>query len=1208
MPPKSFKPTRDRKQRNRPKPEEPSDPNSLEATVDPNADIIVPLTTAEKKEKRRQQLLAEARAEKPMTGKKLKRFNKYIETKLKKEEKDALLEKFAENQVDTSLFMSTKAIGASRESKKQKIKRALLEEQAGINIEQNRELLYEERRPVDIEEFEEVLDEQMKNAAPPPPPKKAKKEKESEVQEDKMEVEEEKEEEEKLHPINFALSATTAQPFSIGVAVGSGLKRPLDGADGGPPIIKRIKKDRKPRIQRQMIVINKPTDSDEEMPTESEEEEDSEDDEGSDEGSDEESEGEEEEFQGFSDDNEDEEGSDEESDDEDGSGSEEDDSDDDDEEDESEEEEEEVVGRLKKGTSAKANAFKEWASAQRKTVDGDTSVAKSNLETAIELKSTIDYVPQRREEDMTPPPEELRVAHTDRKVHYVTIPRTEEIQTARLQLPVVAEEQRIMEAIHSNSVIVICGETGSGKTTQVPQFLYEAGYGSPDSPTPGMIGVTQPRRVAAVSMADRVGKELGPGGPEKVAYQIRFDGTVGPNTAIKFMTDGVLLRELADDFLLRKYSAIIVDEAHERSINTDILIGVMSRVVKLRLDLAKKDGEIKPLKLIIMSATLRVSDFVENKTLFKIPPPMLKVDARQHPVTIHFSRRTASDYVEEAFKKVCRINRRLPPGGVLVFLTGQQEILTLMKKLKAQFPLKTKQPMGEVDVEYPLHVLPLYSLLPTKEQLKVFEEVPEGARLCVLATNVAETSLTIPGIRYVVDCGRSKERNYDRVTGVQSFDIQWTSKASAMQRAGRAGRTGPGHCYRLYSSAVYETEFAKFAQPELLRMPIEGVVLQMKAMNIDTITNFPFPTPPDRESLNKAEKLLGYLRAIAPDGTLTQLGRTMNFFPLSPRFAKILMIGQQHKCLPYVIAIVSALSVGDIFVPEQQLGFNEEVDEDAPSWERNAENSAKSKLRSEYYKAHANFSSLDPESDALKLLSVVCAYEYEKHPAEFCHRSFIRLKAMEETRKLRQQITKIVIANCPGVLQKFEAKLPPPSKLQVKALKQIVAAGFIDNVAIRADLLPNSDFKINGIKNSTAIPYITLFPSSSTPSGDIADQAAYLHQSSVLAAANAKPEYVIYSELTKASSGSGKVWMKPLTTISGGQLAALAEGTPLITYSKPLESKPPRILPDSNGNKREVWVVPRIGAALGKSGLGWSMLPMKIVQKREGLSQNWVKE
>ena len=174
------------------------------------------------------------------------------------------------------------------------------------------------------------------------------------------------------------------------------------------------------------------------------------------------------------------------------------------------------------------------------------------------------------------------------------MPRPEEIQTARLALPVVAEEQRIMEAIHRNPVVVICGETGSGKTTQVPQFLYEAGYGSPGSPTPGLIGVTQPRRVAAVSMANRVGTELGPGGKEKVSYQIRFDGTINPKTAIKFMTDGVLLRELADDFLLRKYSTILIDEAHERSINTDILIGVMSRVVRLRETMGKQDnGETK---------------------------------------------------------------------------------------------------------------------------------------------------------------------------------------------------------------------------------------------------------------------------------------------------------------------------------------------------------------------------------------------------------------------------------------------------------------------------------------------------------------------------------------------------------------------------------------------------------------------------------------
>lgn len=310
---------------------------------------------------------------------------------------------------------------------------------------------------------------------------------------------------------------------------------------------------------------------------------------------------------------------------------------------------------------------------------------------------------------------------------------------------------------------------------------------------------------------------------------------------------------------------------------------------------------IEPLKLVIMSATLRVSDFTENRQLFPRPPPLLKAEARQHPVTVHFARRTASDYVEETFKKVCKIHRRLPPGGkclypfaatyklirqkgVLVFLTGQNEITALLRRLRTTFPFKDigmtngKATAGQqeksapsvnisakdaaveaeevefgslskpdsdesdadsildedddelgkgmaiTDIDAPLHVLPLYSLLPTKDQLRVFEDAPEGSRMCILATNVAETSLTIPGIRYVVDCGRSKERSFDKTTGVQSFDIGWISKASAMQRAGRSGRTAPGHCYRLYSSAVYERDFPEFAEAEILRMPIEGTL------------------------------------------------------------------------------------------------------------------------------------------------------------------------------------------------------------------------------------------------------------------------------------------------------------------------------------------------------------------------------------------------
>lgn len=239
-----------------------------------------------------------------------------------------------------------------------------------------------------------------------------------------------------------------------------------------------------------------------------------------------------------------------------------------------------------------------------------------------------------------------------------------------------------------------------------------------------------------------------------------------------------------------------------------------------------------------------------------------------------------------------------------------------------------------------MHILPLYSLLPTEHQMRVFQPPPPNTRLVVISTNVAETSLTIPNIRYVVDCGRAKSRSYDPASGVQSFTVTWISKASADQRAGRAGRTGPGHCYRLFSSALFEHHVDAFAEPEILKMPIEGVVLQMKSMHIDTVTNFPFPTPPDRVSLRKAEKLLTHLGALRAkdgvmggasfDGEIKELGRAMALFPLAPRFSKMLVSGRQHGCLPYVIAIVAALSVGDPFLHEEALqsGGAEQQSED----------------------------------------------------------------------------------------------------------------------------------------------------------------------------------------------------------------------------------------------------------------------------------------
>lgn len=411
-------------------------------------------------------------------------------------------------------------------------------------------------------------------------------------------------------------------------------------------------------------------------------------------------------------------------------------------------------------------------------------------------------------------------------VVFVSVDRLPHMQEARLKLPILAEEQQIMETINENSVILIAGETGSGKTTQVPQFLYEAGYAKEQ-----MIAVTEPRRVAAIAMSKRVGEEMNLT-TKDVSYLIRFEGNVTEDTKIKFMTDGVLLKEVQSDFLLNKYSVVILDEAHERSVYTDILIGLLSRIVPLR----KKKGN--PLKLIIMSATLRLTDFTENTRLFKVTPPVLKVEARQFPVSVHFTKRTADDYLKEAFNKTVKIHTKLPDGAVLIFVTGQLEVNRLVRRLRKAFPLKQKNKMFEKtksveandsedsqsDIEQnmkkslrkkkkkevnlpninlddyalpgydeddekfeeynsedensdieddvlshsnsqPLWTLPLYSLLPSYKQAKVFEPPPEGCRLCVVSTNVAETSLTIPNVKYVVDTGKAKAKLYDKVTG-----------------------------------------------------------------------------------------------------------------------------------------------------------------------------------------------------------------------------------------------------------------------------------------------------------------------------------------------------------------------------------------------------------------------------------------------------------
>ncbi|KAI0470899.1 P-loop containing nucleoside triphosphate hydrolase protein [Xylariaceae sp. FL0804] len=1211
--------------------------------LDSNALEILPDAQRATNEAKRARMREELQGESKVSGKKAKRLEKYIDNKLKKDENRALLAELAKNKIDTSLFSSSRRLGQGRETKRQALGRALREREAGVGLDDGDDLLFEAREsaPSDVsdnDDEEAIIDNYEVNS------KQSTSNPESGVPKPQPEIER----------VPEALVQSKPPP----VVAGSGLKRPLELDDEGRPVIQKRQKRGgvKTRAQKPQILQPDPRDQ-------ATEEEDSD--------------SEEEEWGGFSSEGstQDSEESEDESSDDSSDGMSTD----------SAASDEEAASSS--GAAQRSSAFKAWAHEQRNEALGYRPIDNSTA--ILDIPRPKDFKPRPQEQDPLPP--ELQPTRdSERKAYSVQVTRTPRIQESRLQLPVVAEEQRIMEAIHNNNVVIVCGATGSGKTTQVPQFLFEAGYGSKSSPTPGMIGVTQPRKVAAVSMSKRVGEELGDKN-SAVAYQIRFEGTTDEKTAVKFMTDGVLLREVANDISLSKYSAIIIDEAHERSVNTDILIGMLSRTVNLRQEMASEGSKVSPLKLIIMSATLRVDDITKNPVLFPIPPPVLDIEGRQYPVTIHFAKQTKHDYVDEAFKKITRGHRKLPPGSFLVFLTGHDEISRLSKKLKmstgglnpaaytkvrisatdaplevedidfgeddnavngkeneldsidvsdeedeeenAEFDIPEEGEVRSAPAPLKMHILPLYSLLPTREQMRVFEDPPEGSRAIIIATNIAETSLTIPGVRYVFDCGRSKERKYNPDTGVQSYEIGWISKASANQRSGRAGRTGPGHCWRLYSSAVYERDLPEFAQPELLRMPIEGVVLQLKAMRLQHVVNFPFPTPPDRQMLAKAEKLLQYLSAVTTTGQATQIGSTMARFPLPPRFARILLIGHLHDCLPYTIALVAGLSVAEIFVPENQAipALAEESEHRLRTNEDVAAENRQAQARQRYNEAHRSFRALDDGADAIKILQVVGEFAHSPTPEAWCRARFVRLKALQEAQKLRRQLTALLQKDIPAFAGlAFRDRLGRPSPRQVAALKQMVAAGFVDQVAVRGDLAPSPPPLRRKPRRAIDVPYLPLQPLPAEKSSNYDDdnddddpddhRAVYIHPSSSLAHFSPQelPQYVVYSSLQRAaaaplgSSGSTRrprTRMLALTDVTGQQLAALARGTPLLSYGKPIKEVAVAVAADEGAAQRDVFVVPYLRAegGGGGGGMGWPLPVTKIRQKKVP-GRGWVEQ
>src|SRR5919197_1450232 len=451
-------------------------------------------------------------------------------------------------------------------------------------------------------------------------------------------------------------------------------------------------------------------------------------------------------------------------------------------------------------------------------------------------------------------------------------------------LPIVARRDEIRAAVERHPVVIVCGETGSGKTTQLPKMLLEM---AGDGKRAGRIGHTQPRRIAARSVAARIAEELGTELGDVVGCKVRFHDQVGPRTAIKLMTDGILLAETQGDRELREYDSIILDEAHERSLNIDFLLGYVKRLVERRPEL----------RVVVTSATIDAERFSRHFN----GAPVVEVSGRLYPVDVRYrpvggdSEDTTRDEEEAALADAVDELCREGPGDILVFLPGEREIRDAAATL-------TRHGVRHAEI------LPLYARLSAAEQDRVFK--PAGARRIVLATNVAETSLTVPRIRYVVDTGDARLKRYSYRNKVEMLRVEPISQAAARQRAGRCGRVAQGVCIRLYAEEDYEKR-AQFTDPEVLRSSLAGVILRAKSLGLGAVEDFPFLDRPAPRAIADGYALLAELGAVDEQKELTSVGREVARLPLDPRVARMLVAARDEGALEQVLIIAAALSVQD---------------------------------------------------------------------------------------------------------------------------------------------------------------------------------------------------------------------------------------------------------------------------------------------------------
>ncbi|KAG7798764.1 hypothetical protein KL929_001807 [Ogataea haglerorum] len=625
----------------------------------------------------------------------------------------------------------------------------------------------------------------------------------------------------------------------------------------------------------------------------------------------------------------------------------------------------------------------------------------------------------------------------------------------RKRLPAYQARSELMKVVAENQVLVVIGETGSGKTTQIPQFLYDEGY----CRYGGLVGVTQPRRVAALSVSKRVSEEMGVRLGQEVGYTIRFEDRTSSQTRVKFMTDGILLREALMDPELDKYSCIVMDEAHERSLNTDILLGLFKRILTRRRDL----------KLIITSATMnafKFSRFFGNAEQFTIP-------GRTYPVDVMFSAIAVQDYVASAVKQIIRLHLRSEPGDILCFMTGQEDIETTCEELDKEL---TDLMKADETLE-PLEILPIYSTLPADLQAKIFRK--SKFRKCVVATNIAETSLTVDGIRFVVDTGLMKLKVYNPKLGMDTLQITPISLAQANQRSGRAGRTGPGLCYRLYTQYAATNEMFAEPIPEIQRTNLSNTILLLKYLQVEDLSKFPFLDRPPIETINTAQYDLWCLGALDNFGRLTALGKKMSNFPIDPALSRLLIISsfKQFQCSKEVITIVAMLSIPPIFIrPMHDAALQRRSDS----------------IREKFQVA---------ESDHLTLVNIFNLFRSNGCKESWCTKNFLQYKSLRRAVEIHSQLSQIMKSQ----------KLAILSNPNWDVIRKCLCASFFHQAA---------QFKKHG-------EYVNLRTG----------LQMRLHPTASLYGMGDLPKYVIYHELLL----TGREYMNHVTAVDGEWLCEFGE-------------------------------------------------------------------